>query len=496
MSSDIIRLSGMNSGLDTESLVQALVSAKSTKVETAKLDQKELTWKQDAWKSLNTKVNSFFNGTLSKMKYSDVYLQKKTTASDETVATAITGSAAANGTQKLYVDSLAQTAFLTGAKMQQTYTGTTKLSETEDSTGTLATGTLSLTINGTTEELSLGADATINDLVDALKEKGLNANFDEVNQRLFVSSKSTGAANDFTITGTDNMLQALGLDATLADATKIDAADASIRLNGVTFTSDKNTFEINGLTITAKKVSTEEIALTTADDTDGIYDMIKDFVEGYSALMVEMDTLYGADSADDYDMLTDDQREEMSEEEIEEWDQKIKGALLRNDGTLNSFSTIMTSVVSSSIEIDGENKYLSDFGIGTLSYFEAEDFHRNELHIDGNLDDDVVAGNTDLLRAAISSDPEGVTAFFTEFTRSLYSSMNDAMSRTELSSMFTVYNDIKMQNEYDDYTSKIAEYEEELHDYEERYYERFTAMEVALSKLESSSSAVTSLLGS
>ncbi len=491
-----IRITGINSGLDTESIITALVDAKSQKVENAVLEQKLLSWKQDAWKELNTKVNSFFNGTLSKLKYSDAYLQTKTSSSNDTVATAITGSTAIKGTQKMYVDQLAQTAYLTGSKFSQTYTGTTKLSEMEDSTGTLATGTLSLTKDGVTEEITMDADATIDDLVAKLKTYGLNANFDENNQRLFISAKSTGVDNDFEITGTGNMLQAVGLDVSSSDATKIDAMDASIRLNGVTFTSDTNSFEINGLTITAKKVSTEEISLTTEDDTEGIYDLIKDFIEGYNELIVEMDTLSNADSAADYDMLSDDARDEMSETEIEEWDGKIKDALLRNDDTLESFSSIMKQVMLNPVEIDGENVYLSDFGINTMSYFEAEDNEKSKLHIDGDAEDDNTSGNTDVLSSVISSDPDKLTEFFTQLTRTLYTSMYDAMSRTSLSSMFTVYNDIKMQDEYNDYTTLIEEYEEELEDYEDRYYAKFSAMEVALANMETNSSAITSLLGS
>jgi flagellar hook-associated protein 2 len=292
------------------------------------------------------------------------------------------------------------------------------------------------------------------------------------------------------------MLQAVGLDVTSSDATKIDAMDASIRLNGVTFTSDTNTFEINGLTISAKKASTEEISLTTEDDTEGIYDLIKEFIEGYNALIVEMDTLSNADSASDYDMLSDDARDEMSETEIEEWDGKIKDALLRNDDTLESFSSIMKSVMLSPIEIDGENVYLSDFGINTLSYFEVEENENSKLHIDGDEDDDNTSGNTDVLSSIISSDPDKLTDFFTQLSRTLYTSMYDAMSRTSLSSMFTVYNDIKMQDDYDDYTTLIAEYEEELTDYEDRYYAKFSAMEVALANMETNSSAISSLLGS
>jgi len=491
-----IRITGMNSGLDTESIITALVDAKSQKVEKAVLEQKLLSWKQDAWKDLNTKVNSFFNGTLSKMKYSDVYLQTKTTSSNEAVATAITGASAIKGTQKMYVDQLAQTGFLTGSKMAQTYSGSTKLSEMEDSFGTLATGTLSLTKDSVTEEITLDADATIDDLLSKLKEYGLNANFDEKNQRFFISASAMGQANDFDITSTGNMLQALGLDTTSADATKIEAKDASIRLNGVTFTSVTNTFEINGLTITANAVSTEEISLNTSDDTEGIYDLIKEFVAGYNELIVEMDTLSNADSAADYDMLSDDAREEMSETEIEEWDGKIKDALLRNDSTLDTFATIMKEVMLNPVEIDGENVYLSDFGINTLSYFEAEDNEKSKLHIDGNEDDDTTSGNTDVLSGIISSNPEKLTEFFTQLTRSLYTSMSNAMSRTSLSSMFTVYNDIKMKEDYVDYTTLIADYEEELEDYEDRYYAKFSAMEVALAKMESNSSAITSLLGS
>ena len=311
-----IRITGMNSGLDTEGMVKALMDVKNQKVELTKLKQKQQSWKKDAWKDLNTKVNSFFNGTLSKMKYSDVYSQKKTVASNTSIANVITGSTAINGTQKLYVDQLAQTAFLTGAKLAQTYTGTTKLSEIEDATGMLSTGTLSITKNGTTEEISLGPDATINDLVAKLKEKGINANFDKKNQRLFLSSKEMGKDNDFEISGTGNMLQALGLDTSNADATKIDAKDAKIRLNGVEFASAKNTFEVNGLTINVTATSTEEISLATADDTDGIYDLVKDFIKGYNEIINEMDKLFNAESATKYKMLTDDQREEIDRKSV------------------------------------------------------------------------------------------------------------------------------------------------------------------------------------
>ena len=45
-----MRVTGMMSGLDTESIIQELVAVKQTKVDDAKKEQTKLEWKQDAWK--------------------------------------------------------------------------------------------------------------------------------------------------------------------------------------------------------------------------------------------------------------------------------------------------------------------------------------------------------------------------------------------------------------------------------------------------------------
>ena len=65
-----IRITGMNSGLDTESIITALTQKKKDKVDTYTGEQKKLTWKQDKLKALNKKVNDFYNGTLTSMKFS------------------------------------------------------------------------------------------------------------------------------------------------------------------------------------------------------------------------------------------------------------------------------------------------------------------------------------------------------------------------------------------------------------------------------------------
>lgn len=88
-----IRLSGMNSGLDTDSIVKALVSGYTTKKEKYEKAQTKLGWKQESWKSLNTKVYSMYSN-ISNLRFSSAYNLKKTSVSDMTKATVTASSTA------------------------------------------------------------------------------------------------------------------------------------------------------------------------------------------------------------------------------------------------------------------------------------------------------------------------------------------------------------------------------------------------------------------
>ena len=90
-----MRVSGINSGLDTDAIVQELVSAYSKKTEKYEKAQTKLSWKQEAWKSLNSKVYSFYTNT-SKLKYSSAYAAKKVSVSDTTKASVTASGNAVN----------------------------------------------------------------------------------------------------------------------------------------------------------------------------------------------------------------------------------------------------------------------------------------------------------------------------------------------------------------------------------------------------------------
>lgn len=274
-------------------------------------------------------------------------------------------------------------------------------------------------------------------------------------------------------------------------AKKVEGEDAEIWLNGVQYTGSSSTFTINNLTIDALATTgNDEISITTSTDTQGIYDKVKDFLTEYNNIINEMTKLYNASSSKGYEPLTDDEKDSMSDKEIEKWETKIKDSLLRNDTTLSGVMSAMTTAMSQAVEINGKKYSLSSFGIHTLGYLNAAENEQNAYHIDGDEDDTNTSGNADKLMTAITEDPDMVMQFMQNVTTNLYNAIGDKMKSTTLSSAFTIYNDKQMTTQYKDYTKLIKEWETKISDKEDYYYKKFSSMESALTKLNSTQSSL------
>ena len=207
-----IRITGLNSGLDTEAIISALVSSYNYKTQKYKKAQTKLSWKQDAWKTLNSKIYSLYTG-LDEMRFSKNFNMKRTTVSDSTKVSVTASSSAPNGTQKLNVIKMAQAGYLTGGKLADNTSEATTLAELGYTGGK---GTINLTKgDGTTAKIEITQGTTVKSFLTSLKEAGVTANYDNVNKRIYVSSEKSGVDNDFTLTGADvdgaNALFAMGL---------------------------------------------------------------------------------------------------------------------------------------------------------------------------------------------------------------------------------------------------------------------------------------------
>lgn len=648
-----VRMTGLISGLDTESLVKEMVSASSSKVDKVKQEKQLLEWKKEAWSSLNTKIYNFYKSEVSSLRLTSSFKSKKAAVSDETKVSIDAGTNAPDGTHSVSVKQLASSAYLTGTNIKSTgssYTsyekasGSTRFADMTDASGnslglegktiTVSAGNdlyndLTLQLGGTgdnsvatldelnarlkeagydklqagfvdgqivftnssatqdadgntmgeifhveSEALGLSGDisykteedtgasttlsgisdiryvnnftssditsstkltalgikvgtsfgisgkefvvdenTTISSLVSGLSKMGVSANYDANQGRIYINASSTGADYDFNLTSTDETaLDILGLS-TSAGATKVSAQDAVIEYNGVEYTGSSNTFDLNGLSITAKGVTgtydkttgtftnDSPVNITVGADVDGVYDTIKNFVKKYNELIEEMNTLYNEEKTD-YDPLTDDERSELSDTQIEQWEKKAKQGILRRDETISSLLSSMRTILNKAVTVtdkDGNEKQytLSSLGIVTGDYSE-----NGKLHIMGDEDDAEYASETNKLKAALSSNPEIFSQLFVGDKENqglgsqLYSSLTKAMARTESSHSLTFYNDITLDDQIDDKEDEIDKWEEKLQDLEDKYYDQFAAMETAMAKLQSQQSYISSLMGS
>ncbi len=692
----------MVSGMDTESLVTALVSGYKFNKENIVKAQTKLSWKQEKWKTMNTSIYSFYSGKLSAARFSKAYSLKKSTVSNSSVATVTASSSAVAGDQTLKVKELASSGYLTGGEVTNKsdstskITGSSKLSAITNKTS--GQGSVTLSVDGKSTNIELTDDMTVNQFLVKLKDAGVQASFDEANQRFFISSKTSGKDGDFSLVANDTAgresLYELGLytddktstaeytkwagyynaaDGTYTSAlddiinsayesnkisfdtvaqeklaayskasatvdsfntkymsdtgvtaednakaqlaaliskgkggddnsdfdeskltdkekenyktlksdidnyntakqsmedlkdyvnievkdgkttvsalketdsaagvaniaaktaernTKIKAElttqyqnkakssydminaahefskgasrkvgqDSEIELNGATFTSNSNNYSINGITIqvTAKTKDDEQVTITTDTDVDAIYKSIKDMFTDYNKLIKSMDEAYNADSSKGYEPLTDDEKSAMTDDEVEKWETKIKDSLLRKDDTLSSIINTMKNDMASSITINGKSYALSSFGIATQGYFASGENEKGVYHIDGDSDDSVTSGNDDKLRAAIAGDPETVVSFFSQLFSKVYTDLGNKMATSSVSSAYTVYNDKQMNKQYSEYTTKISAAESKITTWEDYYYSKFSAMESALSKLNSQTSSMSGLFG-
>ena len=276
------------------------------------------------------------------------------------------------------------------------------------------------------------------------------------------------------------------------------AKNAEVVIDGATMTSATNSITVNGLTLNLLNTtfneatsSYDEITVTVGKDTSSTYDLVKNAIKEYNGLLEEMGKYYYADSARGYDPLTAEQKEAMTDEEIEQWENKIKGSLLRRDTTLGSLMTAMRTALQSTYKDEEGNEYsLSTYGIVTGNYTE-----RGKLHIYGNADDPIYASNTDRLQAALNEDPDKVMNALSGIFSNLYTTLSEKSGKTSISSALTFYNDKQYSKDLDRYQKDLDSLNKRIDTMRDKYYKQFTAMEKAMATLQSKSSSLAQMLG-
>lgn len=231
-----MRMTGLASGMDTESMVKELVSASSEKVNKIKQKKQDVEWKKEIWSGLNTKIYNFYKTQLSAFKTVSNYKTKKATVSDETKVTVKAGTGATNGTHSVSVEQTASSAYLTGDNIKikgNSFTGykdaglATKFEDMTDASGqslNLAGQKISISDGTKTLEYELGGTgaagvASLSELNEKLAKdenfKGLSASIKD--GTLTFTNTTVKTADDGSKSGTTYSVKAdaLGINGTV-----------------------------------------------------------------------------------------------------------------------------------------------------------------------------------------------------------------------------------------------------------------------------------------
>lgn len=534
-----LRLTGLSSGIDTESIIKQLMQVEQMKVDKVKQEKQLLEWKKEDYRSITNLLRSFKDEYFdilkpeTNMRSQSAYAKYDETSSDPDVATAIGGAGVIGTSHTLTVSEIAEAAKAeSSAAVSGGANGTISLNDTlETVSAKLTAGSitfgganndeLTLTINGVT--ITAKKNETLNTLINRVNSSnaGVKMSYSPFLDKFTINAKETGLSGN-NITVTDNgsgFVSATQLN--LVDNKLTGGKDASFTLDGKTSTSKSNTFTIDGVTYTLKGKTGASTTITLEQDTDGIYNLIKGFVDKYNEIISTINNEYNEKRNRDYPPLTDAQKEEMTENDIKLWEEKAKAGMLYRDSILGNITNDMRRAMYDSIYTtsgDSNTKLsynLASIGITTGSYQDM-----GKLIIDENK-----------LKEAIKNSPEQVIQLFTQESDVAYSPDLTAAQRKERYEengiIYRLYdiieNNIRTTRDSSgkkgillekagiagDLTdtnnlmnTAIAEKDSlidtllvKLQEKEERYYQKFAAMEEALSRMNSQSAWISQQMG-
>jgi len=350
-------------------------------------------------------------------------------------------------------------------------------------------------VNGQT--ITVNSTDKLSDVISRVNNSaaGVTMAYDEITDKITFTSKDTGVASQVKLeNGTSNFLSAINMDTT----TVVTGQDAHIKIDGVETYRSSNTFTADGVTYTLKQKTTSPVTINTTYDTDAVFNKIKDFVTKYNETIELLNKRVKENKFKSYTPLTDEQKKDMSEDEIKLWEEKAKSGLLKNDITLSSTLRTMRSAIIDPVgSISTNYNSLSKIGIDTVGYDATAPNSAGKLVI-----------NEEQLRKALSEDPNGVVSLFTNqggnsgsngIAQKLYEQANKGIEELieKAGGIGTVVNDKTTQLglQIKDAEDRIERLEKQLVKKEDYYYRMFSAMEQAIQKSNAQSAYLSKIGG-
>lgn len=532
----IYGLSG--SGLDIESMVKVGMMSKQS--EYNKMQQKltTQTWTKEAFNTVYSDLSTYNYSTLSQYKMQSTMNAMSASSTNESAVKATANGAAASMTHTVNVTSMASNAYL--------LTGSDRISRAADDGDTKSSSiylkdvinvdnwgeedSLSFTINDGentatvkfTKADIVDSQQTLYDLASKISNAksasgdklSLTGSYDATNDAFAIYNNTGGSKHKIEITVNDakaaellNNLKLQSVDTQTSDAggtsattsslgnlVKFDYDDESKRvsttlgkdgtaiIDGKTYTTENNRVTASNVTYTLAGIGSSTVNVT--QDTDAIIEKVKSFVEDYNKLLDGLYEKYSEAKYSDYKPLTDTQKEQMSEEQIEKWEKKAKSGMLYHDATIGKILDNMRTALAT--PVDGlSGKYNSAYSLGI-------DTSKTNGHI--KLDEDK-------LKKALAAEPESVYAVFGTLPQADskgnydYNSMGVAQRlgdvmvasmkevKTYAGESSEIADGSTLGNLMQELQTKMSNFKTMMSAFESKLYKKYDALEVALSQL-------------
>ncbi|ARI76521.1 flagellar hook-associated protein 2 [Halobacillus mangrovi] len=494
-----MRIGGLASRMDIDKLVNDLMRAERQPLNKMEQDKTWMTWQRDSYREVNKQLFDLDQGLLD-MKLQRTYAAKTATSPTSAVSAEATPSAG-NGNYNIQVTQLATAAFNVSEQ---------KLTDPNDSKidpdqalssqfGKFAThaseGSFTIKMfNENGEEISESFEVDYSkSLSEILKEisdsdLGVRAFYDSSADKVMIERTRTGEFNpagpEFEFSGENVafLTDSLGIKA----ANEKGGKDAVFTYNGeLEISSHENHYQLNGVTFTFNEIMDSPVNVNVSNNIDGAIDKITKFVDQYNKMMEDFNDRLIEKRYRDFPPLTEQQKEDMEEREIELWEEKARSGMLKSNSTLQGAVYQLRNDWYSSVETGGSFNQLAQIGIETSpNYLDGgkliitESKLREALREDSDAVHKLFAGNKETGEEGIAQKLERTIG------NTMESIENKAGKSTSMDSTYLLGRQIK------DVDDRMDDFQARLNETEDRYWREFGAMEKFIQQMNSQSAFI------
>ena len=532
------RITGLTSGLDVDSLVTAGASLQQSKLDKAKQQEQIYEWKQEQYREIQTSVSDFYSKyldtTSSTSLTSSSIWNTKTFSSSSSAVTATATSADADVTNyTVSVTQLATAASYTidsdtlkklSSDTSYSIAGVDGISFTASDTDAATIGAaLAISLNGDdtfsasyTAKYSSFANGGSGGLVITSNTMGNDSKYSKISFNGTDINKDTGTGTNLhaTITNGNNTYTIGEVGEANVDNT------ANITSNNITLDNVKFTFNDVTTTTSGSTTTDSPVKLTGSNDVSDLADRISSFITDYNTLITTINGKLYESYDSDYQPLTDDEKEDMTESQIEKWETKAQTGLLKNDSVLQKLASDMKSAMSSLLKTNNVGLDLSTIGITAVADYTTKNgtYSVDTDALKDALSNGVTKKQSDGTTKTITFDDiknlftggiSDITSLTTSIKKENKSSsgilanlkvglnVNATMTKSTLSQKAGI---VGTTSEYTNELTEllknqatlIDELEEKLEDKKDALYLKYSSLETSLTSLNSSSSIFSS----